>query len=143
MKPLPPYVTFRLNFPYCSRPSSTDGSCLEYAEDSIEDQHSNKWNNFVVNINGVKKNGVAASVISMEIETPISPPYVVAPSFERRWPLNNLTNPKPAFQLTSHKQLELDQYEEIMEDSDESPPYLPAKPSAPHPNEEHVVEKPV
>lgn len=35
-------------------------------------------------------------------------------------------------------------YEEIMEDSDESPPYLPAvKPSAPHPDEEHVVEKPV
>ena len=34
--------------------------------------------------------------------------------------------------------------EEIMEDSDESPPYLPAvKPSAPHPDEEHVVEKPV
>ena len=31
-----------------------------------------------------------------------------------------------------------------MEDSDESPPYLPAvKPSAPHPDEEHVVEKPV
>ena len=36
-----------------------------------------------------------------------------------------------------------DQYEEIMEESDESPPYLPAKPTAPHPNEEHVVEKPV
>lgn len=152
MKPLPPYLTFRLNFPYCSRPSSTDGSCLEYMEDSIEDQTSNKWNNYVVNINGVKQNGggVAASVISSskEIEEATSPPYVVVPSFEMRWPLNNFTNPttKPAFQLTSHKQLESQDkgYEEIMEDSDESPPYLPAvKPSAPHPDEEHVVEKPV
>ena len=81
-------------------------------EDSIEDQTSNKWNNYVVNINGVKQNGggVAASVISSskEIEESTSPPYVVVPSFEMRWPLNNFTNPttKPAFQLTSHKQLE-------------------------------------
>ena len=157
---------FLLQFPYCSRPSSTDGSCLEYMEDSNEDQTSNKWNNYILNINGVKKNGgVAASVISSkeleEVNSPLSPPYVVAPSFEMRWPLNNFTTTKPAFQLTSHKQLELQgkisnfliskRYlnmflfsEEIMEDSDESPPYLPAvKPSAPHPDEEHVVEKPV
>ena len=101
------FCTFQ--FPYCSRPSSADGSCLEYMEDSNEDQTSNKWNDYVVNINGVKKNGgVAASVISSSKEIEEEPPYIVAPSFEMRWPLNNFTNPttKPAFQLTSHKQLE-------------------------------------
>ena len=82
----------------------------EYAEDSIEDQTSNKWNNYILNINGVKKNGLAATVIPKEIETPISPPYIVAPSFEKRWPMNDKPNPKPAFQLTSHKQLELGNY---------------------------------
>ena len=47
-----------------------------------------------------------------------------------------------AFQLTSHKQLEQNKtveniIEEIMEESDESPPYLPA-PSAPSPSQDFV-----
>ena len=47
-----------------------------------------------------------------------------------------------AFQLTSHKQLEQNNtaeniIEEIMEESDESPPYLPA-PSAPSPSQDFV-----
>ena len=47
-----------------------------------------------------------------------------------------------AFQLTSHKQLEQNNtaeniIEEIMEESDESPPYMPA-PSAPSPSQDFV-----
>ena len=47
-----------------------------------------------------------------------------------------------AFQLTSHKQLEQNNtaeniIEEIMEESDESPPYLPA-PCAPSPSQDFV-----
>ena len=71
----------------------------------------------------------------------------MAPSFEMRWPgpaskdSTAAKNPM-AFQLTSHKQLDQAEqiFEELLGESDESPPYLPAKlkPSAPP-----LVEKPV
>jgi len=139
-KPLPPYVTFRLNFPACSGPPTPEVS--PYEESVISDLTGKpSWNNFVINLNGgPRKNSATASVITEDATpTPISPPYVVAPSFEMRWPgLNGSAAdqfPLPAFQLTSHKQLEqADQIMEVMEDSDESPPYLPAvkiQPTAP------------
>ena len=88
------------------------------------------------------------------------PSYKVgSPSFEMRWPgpqqqlqiSNGSALQPPAFQLTSHKQLEqADHIEEVFEESDESPPYLPStiKPSAPplpqHEGQQVVVnEKPV
>ena len=52
-----------------------------------------------------------------------------------------------AFQLTSHKQLEFpdisgnsnaEHIEDIMEESDESPPYLPTLASAPSPSQDFV-----
>ena len=116
----------------------------------------NKWNTFIVNLNGIKNgflrnghgfkpNGGAAATVKPVAED-ISPPYIVAPSFEMRWPRpagadRTLTNGSassrpasaaaaqiPAFQLTSHKQLEHADQIDTMEDSDESPPYLPTTP---------------
>lgn len=99
----------------------------------------NKWNTFIVNLNGIKngflRNGHsrshnipngAATDKPTAAEKDISPPYIVAhPSFEMGWPrpstggIRTLTNGSassmtsasaavqiPAFQLTSHKQLE-------------------------------------
>ena len=119
----------------------------------------NKWNTFIVNLNGIKngflRNGHsrshnipngAATDKPTAAEKDISPPYIVAhPSFEMGWPrpstggMRTLTNGSassmtsasaavqiPAFQLTSHKQLEhADQIDTMEEESDESPPYLP------------------
>jgi hypothetical protein len=151
-KPLPPYVTFRLNFPAGSQqsPSTEEVSPLvEYIEDSIIEQpetHTElpdtdrKWNNFVVNLNG----GIKKATVFPDKDVVTSPlPYQVAPSFEKRWPQNGMNGVAPqAFQLTSHKQLEQNNtaeniIEEIMEESDESPPYLPA-PSAPSPSQDFV-----
>ena len=115
----------------------------------------NKWNTFIVNLNGIKNgflrnghgikpNGGASATVKPVAED-ISPPvpYIVAPSFEMRWPRpadRTLTNGSassvpaataaqiPAFQLTSHKQLEHADQIDTMEDSDESPPYLPTTP---------------
>merc|ERR1711862_541370 len=151
-KPLPHYVTFRLNFPSGSQqtPSTDEASPLvEYTEESNDHQEiskllpvtNRKWNNFTVNLNGdVKK---AAVVPDKDIEKSPLLPYSVAPSFEMRWPQNggvkNGVAPQ-AFQLTSHKQLDpisdhtnAEHVEGIMEESDESPPYLPAA-SAPSPS---------
>ena len=105
-----------------------------------------KWNNFVLNLNGgVKRDSVTATLLTDDATpTPISPPYVVAPSFEMRWPIMNGNSAPvtPAFQLTSHKQLEqADEIMEVMEDSDESPPYLPAvkvTPTAPPMPPSHI-----
>lgn len=153
-KPLPPYVTFRLNFPAGSQqsPSTEEVSPLvEYTEDSIEqpethtelpvpDVNNRKWNDFVVNLNG----GIKNATVFPDKDVVTSPlPYQVAPSFEKRWPQNGINGVDPqAFQLTSHKQLEQNKtveniIEEIMEESDESPPYLPA-PSAPSPSQDFV-----
>ena len=135
-----------LQIPSGSQPSSSDGSIMDYA---TEDSKFNKWNTFIVNLNGIKngfKNGIAkngsaksgiATIIPKEnMNTPLSPPYIVAPSFEMRWPNNfvNGTNGSavqiPAFRLISHKQLEhADQIEPMEADSDESPPYLPVSTS--------------
>lgn len=153
MKPLPPYVTFRLQFPSGPprppSPSSASGasaSLIDYTEE--EDYESlSKWNNFVLNLNGLRNGSATLHQSLEELTTPSSPPYIVAPSFEMRWPgpaskdSTAAKNPM-AFQLTSHKQLDQAEqiFEELLGESDESPPYLPAKlkPSAPP-----LVEKPV
>ena len=99
--------------------------------------------------NGSAKNGIATIFPKENMNTPLSPPYIVAPSFEMRWPSLNGSplQPPPAFHLTPHKQLEhADHIEELFEESDESPPYLPThiKPSAPSLSSgEEVVEKSV
>jgi hypothetical protein len=114
----------------------------------------NKWNNFTVNLNGIKngflRNGHTSSNIPNGGAATVKPaaedisPYIVTPSFEMGWPRTAaadrtaLTNGSassvpaasaaqlPAFRLTSHKQLEhADQIDTMEEDSDESPPYLP------------------
>ena len=117
---------------------------LAYTPNNVE-SFTNKWNTFVVNLNGIKpgfrngiKNGITATVTPRDhtntISTPMSPPYIVAPSFEMRWPIKNghfngqNGHNSPAFRLTSHKQLEHSDEIETIEGSDESPPYLPTRP---------------
>ena len=87
----------------------------------------------------------------------MSPPYIVAPSFEMRWPIKNghfngqNGQNSPAFRLTSHRQLEHSDEIETIEGSDESPPYLPTRPSSRFTNlhsamltkNSNFIEKPV
>lgn len=132
-----------------SQHSSPEASLVDYTEEcSVEET---QWNDFVLNLNGgIKKNGVIAASLKSQETTPVSPPYIAVPSFEMRWPSNHqgqLNGIYPtAFHLTSHKQLEQagqDSLEEMLGESDESPPYLPStklKPTAP-PIE--INEKPV
>jgi hypothetical protein len=139
-------------FPSGSRqPSPDEGSFIDYTEESNTDQDiqsSNKWVPFVVNLNNGTQNGI--TVLPREPDTPISPPCVMAQSFETRWPgpsTNGSAHPPLAFHLNSHKHLDhADRIEELVE-SDDSPPYLPAngiiKPTAPLPDEEYVNEIPV
>ena len=78
---------------------SLNTSMLAYTPNNVE-SFTNKWNTFVVNLNGIKpgfrngiKNGITATVTPRDhtntISTPMSPPYIVAPSFEMRWPIKN------------------------------------------------------
>ena len=72
-------------------PSTAEASPLvEYTEDSIDHQESDptnhKWNNFVVNLNG----GIKKATVLPTKELPSPLPYMVAPSFEKRWPQNGV-----------------------------------------------------
>lgn len=146
-----------MQLPRGSQPPSSEGSIIDYTEESLIEENAKKWSKFILDLNGdaVKTNGKTngfahqngksngfvhhndqtngfVATLKSEDEltpTPISPPYIVAPSFEARWPQNGGLNGSAlyptAFHLTSHKQL--DQADHILEaESDESPPYLPA-----------------
>ena len=80
------------------------------------DSFTNKWNTFVVNLNGIKpgfrngiKNGITATVTPRDhtntISTPMSPPYIVAPSFEMRWPIKNGHNSTQIPVSNSHSEI--------------------------------------
>ncbi len=114
---------------------------------------NNRWSSYVVNLNGFRNGRQGRVTVQPEVieperpETANSLPYVVAPSFEMRWPANHNHQFNPAFTLTSHHQLE-NGANNSQGSSEESPPYLPAiqynrpAPSAPPPDE-NFIEKPV
>jgi len=139
---------------------------VEYTEESANNYHhqenhpelpvpveNRKWNsngNFV-NLNGGIKRTAAAEAFPYKniVKSPES--YSIAP----QWPQENNGEMRngngvalsQAFQLTSHEQLEFpdisgnanaEHIEDIMEESDESPPYLPTLASAPSPSQDFV-----
>ena len=148
-------------------PSTGEASPLvEYAEKIANNYHhqenhtelpvpveNRKWNSNgnLVNLNGGIKTAAAAeafpdeNIVKSPESYPITPQWLPEKNGEMR--NGNGVALSQAFQLTSHKQLEFpdisgnsnaEHIEDIMEESDESPPYLPTLASAPSPSQDFV-----
>ena len=147
-------------------PSTEEASPLvEYTEESANNYHhqenhpelpvpveNRKWNSNgnLVNLNGGIKTAAAAEAFPDKNVVKSSKSYPIAPQWqsENNGEMRNGNGValSQAFQLTSHKQLEFpdisgnnaEHIEDIMEESDESPPYLPTLASAPSPSQDFV-----